>query len=481
MPSAGDQGEEGSCVAFATTYAARSYHLHRDLGFSTTYADDELFSPEYVYNLAKNQGDCESGMQMIDALTHLKEKGACKWETLPYSDGTCDVTGWDPFIHAKAECFKIDGYERVPYSSINVLKSLLVIGKPILIQVNVDESKFWNTGKEESLFIWKEKVGEWNPNVAHAMVITGWDDSKNAWKVMNSWGVDYGDNGYGWIDYDFLYEALDSEYESSVFAYYMFVLQTTPPAECTYPYSIEPLQNGGNNQTGAINSELALPIKVLVKDNKGAPMEGVKVTFSVLEGSVTIDPVITEDGIAINYWTLGSTPGEQILTVSAYISEESTTQLEGSPITFTANAADVLTNQLKILSTNQIIDFNGLPFYNFNEYDDYCENYRNIVSFNYYDETPGANYIDIAVNSAATIIPDGTYNLTDGECEYRIIDFFHSELFNSDDEYGEIVNGIITVSNDSNIFDITGMLLKVNDETGSQESLGPIIGRIVVQ
>jgi hypothetical protein len=33
------------------------------------------------------------------------------------------------------------------------------------------------------------------------MVVIGYSDSKNAFKVLNSWGRTWGDQGYGWIDY----------------------------------------------------------------------------------------------------------------------------------------------------------------------------------------------------------------------------------------------------------------------------------------
>jgi C1A family cysteine protease len=35
----------------------------------------------------------------------------------------------------------------------------------------------------------------------HAVLLVGWSDSLGAWKIRNSWGTDWGANGYGWIPY----------------------------------------------------------------------------------------------------------------------------------------------------------------------------------------------------------------------------------------------------------------------------------------
>jgi len=35
----------------------------------------------------------------------------------------------------------------------------------------------------------------------HAVVIIGWDDSRQAWLIRNSWGEDWGDNGHMWLKY----------------------------------------------------------------------------------------------------------------------------------------------------------------------------------------------------------------------------------------------------------------------------------------
>ncbi|HWR33526.1 MAG TPA: C1 family peptidase [Chitinophagaceae bacterium] len=41
-----------------------------------------------------------------------------------------------------------------------------------------------------------------SPSSNHAIVLCGWDDDKNAWLLKNSWGTDWGEDGYMWIDYN---------------------------------------------------------------------------------------------------------------------------------------------------------------------------------------------------------------------------------------------------------------------------------------
>jgi hypothetical protein len=38
-------------------------------------------------------------------------------------------------------------------------------------------------------------------DIDHEVILCGWDDSKNAWLLRNSWGDGWADDGYCWIDY----------------------------------------------------------------------------------------------------------------------------------------------------------------------------------------------------------------------------------------------------------------------------------------
>lgn len=41
--------------------------------------------------------------------------------------------------------------------------------------------------------------GAGGPN--HVMVLIGWDDEKQAWLIKNSWGAEWGEQGFGWVAY----------------------------------------------------------------------------------------------------------------------------------------------------------------------------------------------------------------------------------------------------------------------------------------
>jgi hypothetical protein len=201
-PTPGKQGAEGSCVAFAVGYAARSIDRFYRTAAAAYDLGSNVFSPEFLYNLTKI-GDCGSGTSVIRALEMVKNTGISSWQSMPYDgfDGCSTLPNASQL--AEAALYRIASYKAVLKSDTAALKSLLAGAHPIIIMVILDQS-FANAGPG---FIWKSYSGA--GGFSHAISIVGYDDSKHAFKVMNSWGTDWGEGGFSWIDYDYLTETGD--------------------------------------------------------------------------------------------------------------------------------------------------------------------------------------------------------------------------------------------------------------------------------
>lgn len=96
------------------------------------------------------------------------------------------------------------------------------------------------------------------------------------------------------------------------------------------PTSIEVVL--GKYQRGFINDLLRDSVIVLVKDQRGDPVPGALINFSLAEGSLSNqDMIVGIDGKAATTWTFGASEGKQTLTINAYQSDGAT-HIAGSPI-----------------------------------------------------------------------------------------------------------------------------------------------------
>lgn len=186
-----NQGSVNSCVAhsIATIKEIQEYY--------DTNATLE-FSVGWIYGYRVGSQYKGQGMYPREALNNLVKYGDVEWKYFPENLEINEVL---PLINKrKSQCLqKAKPYRCIAYArvtSTNDVKNCLYNSKsPVLISCNIFDS-FYKTGKNGIVSL-KRDTDRGN----HAMVIVGWKKINNGeyWIVQNSWGKEWGDNGYCYI------------------------------------------------------------------------------------------------------------------------------------------------------------------------------------------------------------------------------------------------------------------------------------------
>lgn len=250
-PTSRNQGIQGSCTSWATGFAMGSFFMKNGVNYSS---NADICSPAYLYNQVKYT-NCSGGSTYPANLNMMKERGVATLVEMPYNENDCN-TQPNSAQHTAHSSSKKQNSEVVDKNSIGNIKALLYSGLPVMIAVDVDAS-FDNL---QPPYIWKAKGGV--VRGGHAITVTGYDDSKNAFKVQNSWGSNWKDNGYLWIDYNFFSSAV-------LECYVAYPTKSSPTDNLTQGLVLHLPCNGnamdisGNNNHGTVNGA------TLVADRKG--------------------------------------------------------------------------------------------------------------------------------------------------------------------------------------------------------------------
>jgi formylglycine-generating enzyme required for sulfatase activity/C1A family cysteine protease len=201
-PIPGQQGNLGSCFAWASAYAARtiieSQNLNRTDKILTT---KMAFSPIFLYFAVRefvNAPDDSDGASLIDTVQVMASTGLPRRITFdesfvadmlqaeqqrPFSN---PIMGFGILFTSNAgHAYRIDRVKRS-----------LLDGDPVIIALEVTDSF------KKARDVWIPKTGE-DGEGGHAICVVGYDDAKygGAFEVMNSWGEEWGNGGYTWISY----------------------------------------------------------------------------------------------------------------------------------------------------------------------------------------------------------------------------------------------------------------------------------------
>ena len=186
-----NQGDEGTCVAFASVTGMKEYQEKQD------WKKHMELSPRFIYSACKKiDGVPDSeGTYIRFAMKVLKNYGTCResfWPYQPHQKNKAKAGAKED-----AEKFKQLSYARI--LDLDDLRRSIAQKGPCVIGVEVFQGMMdTKTGKVPMPKKGARVLG------GHAVCAMGYDDKKKMVKFKNSWSENWGDKGYGYLPYKYI-------------------------------------------------------------------------------------------------------------------------------------------------------------------------------------------------------------------------------------------------------------------------------------
>lgn len=201
-PTPQNQGSQGSCVAWSSAFAA---HTILESSRTGKQPNEVAFSPSFMYNQIGLEG-CQ-GSYIIRAMEFMTKRGDVPYNQFPYNDQDCQ-TQPDNSLQQQAAQFRMRGFNRLSLGDRNdavdlrAIKENLAQGAPVVIGMMVGQS-FMQPMMGQDVWIPASGDRSMMGFGGHAMCVVGYDDKKygGSFLIMNSWGKEWGTNGFGWVRY----------------------------------------------------------------------------------------------------------------------------------------------------------------------------------------------------------------------------------------------------------------------------------------
>jgi C1A family cysteine protease len=211
-PAVRDQGQIGSCTAFCGSEAFEILYRYKNGAFPDVRSPAFLYYEERV-NILHERITADNGANMVNIDQVLTTYGICSETLMPYPSSDRSTAYKTPPTSAAisdALNYKISNYTLINTGDTAAVKNCIRNNIPVMMGFNVYD----NTRTYQYFEGLNTTSYTYNPLTAsgalakglslmggHATPIIGYDDTKQAFLVQNSWGTSWGLNGFYYLPY----------------------------------------------------------------------------------------------------------------------------------------------------------------------------------------------------------------------------------------------------------------------------------------
>ena len=218
LPPVGDQGSQGACVAFSVGYYYKTFQEWREYGWDVS-APEHQFSPSFLYNQV---APLNEGMTFDEAFNTFLDKGCATLPDCPFVES--DYRTWPSYTaFLNGIPHRIQSYTRLGNGQtagiLDAMKAqlatggsqgagdLCVIGIPIYRPSSSLPGRFDLLTPTDYFYDGPASEDTYLAGY-HAIAVVGYDDAafdgRGGFKIVNSWGSGWGNQGYAYISYQFV-------------------------------------------------------------------------------------------------------------------------------------------------------------------------------------------------------------------------------------------------------------------------------------